>query len=63
MVPEGKIATSILTLYDNGIIVEPAGALAVSVLDQMKAEIEGKTVVCVLTGSNADLSRLDSIRE
>jgi threonine dehydratase len=33
VVKEGRIATSILTLYDNGIIVEPAGALGVAALE------------------------------
>lgn len=45
-----------------GIICEPSGALAVAGLNRMKNEIAGKNVVCILTGSNMDLSRLEQAR-
>ena len=47
----------------KGIIVEPAGALSVSGLDLIKDEIVGKTVVCILSGSNLDVSRLSDIKQ
>ena len=46
-----------------GYICEPSGALGVAGLDKMKSEIKGKSVVCVLTGSNMDLTKLEEARE
>lgn len=64
LVPEGKVCTTILQLYnEEGIVVEPAGALAISALDFFKAEIKGKNVVCVVSGSNNDITRTEEIRE
>jgi len=42
-----------------GIICEPSGALSICGLDKLKSEIKGKNVVCVLSGANIDLSKLD----
>lgn len=58
-VTEGKISETIIDLYTKGIISEPSGAMAVAALDQLKDEIKGKTVACILSGANTDLSRLD----
>lgn len=64
LVPEGKICTEILTLYNqDAIVVEPAGVLSVAVLDDIKEEIKGKNVVCVLSGSNNDITRTEEIKE
>ena len=61
---EGRACTTILELYNNhGIVVEPAGALSLSVLDDIKKEIEGKTVVCLIGGGNNDITRMNNIRE
>ena len=46
-----------------GYICEPSGALAVAGLHKMRNAIAGKKVVCLLTGSNMDLSRLEMARE
>lgn len=63
-VPVGKICTNILELYNrDGIITEPAGVLSVSALDEYKDEIEGKTVVCVISGGNNDITRMEDIKE
>lgn len=63
-VPEGKICTTILKLYnEEAIVVEPAGALSISALDFFKDEIEGKNVVCVVSGSNNDITRTEEIKE
>lgn len=63
-VPEGKVCTTMIELYQNeGIIAEPAGALAISALDQFSANIKGKTVVCMLSGGNNDLLRYPEIVE
>lgn len=62
--PEGKICTTMIELYQNeGIIAEPAGACSVSVLDDIKEEIKGKNVVCVLSGGNNDILRYPEIME
>ena len=46
LVPEGKVCSTILQLYNkDAVVVEPAGALSVAVLDQIKDEIKGKNIV------------------
>jgi threonine dehydratase len=63
-VPVGKICTNILELYNrDGIITEPAGVLSVSALDSYKEEIKGKTIVCVISGGNNDITRMEDIKE
>ncbi|MBM4762039.1 threonine ammonia-lyase IlvA [Bacillus sp. B15-48] len=63
-VPEGKVCTSILQLYnEHAIVAEPAGALPIAALDFMKDEIKGKTVVCIVSGGNNDISRMQEIKE
>lgn len=63
-VPEGKICEEMVTLYQNdGIITEPAGALSVAALDALKEKIKGKTVVCVVSGGNNDISRYPEVME
>ena len=44
-------------------VVEPAGALTISALDFYKDEIKGKTVVCIVSGSNNDIERTAEIKE
>jgi threonine dehydratase len=64
LLPEGKVCTTMIELYQNeGIITEPAGALALSALDDVAEEIRGKTVVCVLSGGNNDVLRYPEILE
>lgn len=63
-VPENKICSTILKLYNqDAIVVEPAGALTLSALDFLSDEIEGKNVVCVVSGSNNDITRMEEIKE
>nr|WP_321247665.1 threonine ammonia-lyase IlvA [uncultured Psychroserpens sp.] len=63
-VDEGKICETILDLYNkDAIVVEPAGALSLSALDQFSEEIKGKNVVCVISGSNNDITRTAEIKE
>jgi threonine dehydratase len=64
VVPEGKVCTSILSLYnEHAIVVEPAGAMPVAALDYYKDQIAGKTVVCVISGGNNDIGRMQDIKE
>lgn len=64
VVHEGQICTHILELYNlDAIVVEPAGALSLAVLDDCRDMIRGKTVACILSGSNNDIIRMEEIRE
>lgn len=64
LVEEGKVCSTILQLYnEEGLVVEPAGALSIAALDQMRAEIKGKRVVCVIGGGNNDITRTEEIKE
>jgi threonine dehydratase len=64
VIEEGQVATTMIELYQNdGIITEPAGALAISALENMKTEIKGKNVVCILSGGNNDVLRYPEIME
>lgn len=64
LVPEGKVCTTILELYnEDAIVAEPAGALSIACLDFYQSQIKGKTVVCVLSGGNNDITRTEEIKE
>jgi len=64
LVPEGKVCTTILKLYnEDAIVAEPAGALSIAALDDYATEIKGKNVVCVVSGSNNDIDRMQEIKE
>lgn len=64
LIPEGKVCSTILQLYnEEGIIAEPAGALSIAALDYYKEEIKGKNVVCVIGGGNNDITRTEEIKE
>ncbi len=63
-VHEGKVCQVILELYNkDAIVVEPAGALALAALDQYEKQLKGKNVVCVVSGSNNDITRTAEIKE
>lgn len=64
LVPEGKICSTILQLYNqDAIVVEPAGAMSIAALDYFREEIRGKNIVCVVSGSNNDIDRMPEIKE
>lgn len=64
LVPEGKVCSAILKLYnEEALVVEPAGALSIAALDHYGDEIRGKHVVCVVSGSNNDIDRMQEIKE
>ena len=63
-VHEGKVCSTILQMYnEEAIVVEPAGALSIAALDQYQDQIKGKTVVCIVSGGNNDITRTAEIRE
>ncbi|MFC8044943.1 threonine ammonia-lyase IlvA [Nocardia sp. NPDC057353] len=62
-IDEGAICTAMLELYQNeGIIAEPAGALATAALAEIAVE-PGSTVVVLVSGGNNDVSRYNEIIE
>lgn len=64
LVDEGKICSTILKLYNkDAIVVEPAGALSLAALDAYQDSIKGKNVVCIVSGSNNDITRMEEIKE
>jgi len=65
LVPENRLcATMIEMLNVEGVVLEPAGALAVDALkDFAKKEIRGRTIVCVVSGGNFDFERLPDVKE
>nr|QFG74328.1 MAG: pyridoxal-phosphate dependent enzyme [Megaviridae environmental sample] len=62
---DGLLCNDILSLYQNeGIIVEPAGALSISGLKYLyKHNIKNKNIVCIISGGNNDVSRYNDFIE
>jgi threonine dehydratase len=64
LIPEGEICSAILRIYnEDAIVIEPAGALAPAAIKHYKEEIKGKNVVCIISGSNNDIDRMQEIKE
>jgi threonine dehydratase len=64
-VPEGLICSTILNLYnEHAIVAEPAGAMPVAALSLLDpARLAGKNVVCIVSGGNNDVDRMQEIKE
>jgi threonine dehydratase len=63
-VAEDRLCTTILSMLNvEGIVLEPAGALSVDALKDLRDRIAGRTVVCVTTGGNFDFERLPEVKE
>jgi threonine dehydratase len=64
LIPEGKVSSTILQLYnEDAIVAEPAGALSIAALDFYADKLAGKKVVCILSGGNNDIDRMQEIKE
>ncbi len=62
--PENRICVTIQEMLNlEGIVLEPAGALSINVLEDIRDQIAGKTVVCVTSGGNFDFERLPEVKE
>ena len=62
--PEGRICETMLEFLNvEGIVLEPAGALAIDALEGLRARIKGHRVVCVTSGGNFDFERLPEVKE
>ncbi len=63
-VPENRVCGTILDMLNlEGLVLEPAGALALDALTELGAQIAGRTVVCVTSGGNFDFERLPEVKE
>ncbi len=63
-VAEGEVCSSILDLYTKqAIVAEPAGALSVAALEHYQEKVKGKTVICIISGGNNDINRMQEIEE
>jgi threonine dehydratase len=63
-ISEDRICTTMIEMLNvEGIVLEPAGALAVEALSDVRSWIRGKTVVCVTSGGNFDFERLPEVKE
>ena len=61
---EDRICGTIVEMLNvEGIVLEPAGALAIEALGEVADRIKGKTVVCVASGGNFDFERLPEVKE
>ncbi|WP_370738065.1 threonine ammonia-lyase IlvA [Pacificibacter marinus] len=62
--PEDRIcATMIEMLNIEGIVLEPAGALAIDALNDLRDVIRGRRVLCIASGGNFDFERLPEVKE
>jgi len=65
IINNNQLSHTMVDIYQNeGIILEPAGALSISCLDNInKSKLKNKNIVCVLSGGNNDISRYTDILE
>ncbi|ETX29633.1 threonine ammonia-lyase IlvA [Roseivivax isoporae] len=63
-IPEDRICTTMLEMLNvEGIVLEPAGALAIDALKDLGNAIRGRRVVCITSGGNFDFERLPEVKE
>ncbi len=63
-IDEGLICLTILKVYnENALVVEPAGALSIIALELLEEKIKGKNIVCLVSGGNNDITRMEEIKE
>lgn len=63
-IEEDRICKTIIEMLNvEGIVLEPAGALSIVALEELQAQIKGKTVVCIASGGNFDFERLPEVKE
>lgn len=62
--PEDRICVTMLEMLNvEGVVLEPAGALSIDALQDLRDQIRGKTVVCITSGGNFDFERLPEVKE
>ncbi len=64
-IPENRVCATIIEMLNfEGVVLEPAGALAIDALKDLDPhEIAGKTIVLVVSGGNFDFERLPDVKE
>ncbi|MCF6444606.1 threonine ammonia-lyase IlvA [Nereida sp. MMG025] len=63
-IEEDRICTTMLDMLNTeGVVLEPAGALALDALKDLRQQIKGKRVVCIASGGNFDFERLPEVKE
>lgn len=63
-VDEGKVCETLLEVYNkDAMVLEPAGALSIAALESFGEDLSGKNVVCIVSGSNNDITRTEEIKE
>ncbi|MGV6849102.1 MAG: threonine ammonia-lyase IlvA [Marinibacterium sp.] len=61
---EDRICTTMIEMLNvEGIVLEPAGALAIEALADIADRVRGRTVVAVTSGGNFDFERLPEVKE
>lgn len=65
LIPENAICVTIIDMLNlEGVVLEPAGALSIAALEKLGREkLEGKRVICVVSGGNFDFERLPDVKE
>ena len=63
LIPKENLFHYFKLYNEDAIVVEPAGAISIAALDDYAKDIEGKTVVCIVSGSNNDIDRMQEIKE
>jgi threonine dehydratase len=63
IVPEDRLCGTMIEMLNiEGVVLEPAGALAIDALRDL-GDIAGKTVVAIVSGGNFDFERLPEVKE
>ena len=61
---EDRICATIIEMLNvEGVVLEPAGALAIEALAEVAEHIRGKRVVAIASGGNFDFERLPEVKE
>ena len=65
IVPENAICVTMTDMLNvEGVVLEPAGALALAALDLLpRVALSGRTIVAVVSGGNFDFERLPDVKE
>jgi threonine dehydratase len=65
LISENAICVPIIEMLNvEGVVLEPAGALSIAALEAIgRDRLEGKTVICVVSGGNFDFERLPDVKE
>ncbi|WP_339691676.1 threonine ammonia-lyase IlvA [Celeribacter baekdonensis] len=62
--PEDRICSTMIEMLNvEGVVLEPAGALSIDALCDIRDHIRGKRVLCVTSGGNFDFERLPEVKE